>query len=168
MSNGAIMSVYVCLNACALRCRWKKHGSNLHAQVDFHTQNRKKKKTLKNKKAPRPFGCASRCKQEYAARVHATRGYHVCLRLFERPGAPTSLKKHGSCLHAQVNFHTQNQKKKTLKNTQAPRPFACASRFKQEYAAHVHAARGYHVCVRLFKGPGAPTSLKKQGSDLHA
>ena len=38
--------------------------------------------------------------------------YYVCLRLFERPGAPTLLKKHGSYLHAQVDFHTLNQKQK--------------------------------------------------------
>ena len=47
-----------------------------------------------------------------AAHVHVTRGYHVCLRLFERPGAPTSYTKQGSYLHAQVDCHTQNQKNK--------------------------------------------------------
>ena len=130
-----------------------------------------------------------------------------CLRLFERPGAPTSLKTHGSYLHAQVDFtpkitrkknpkkhvsttavwlripfqarirlscrfhtgisclfafvqtpglssvvektwvlpacagrfsHPKSQEKKTSKNTQAPRPFTCASRFKQEYTCRVH------------------------------
>ena len=60
--------------------------------------------------------------------------------------------------------HPKSQGKTSLKNTQAPRPFACASRVMQEYACHVHCTRGYHVCLRLFERPGSPTSLKKHGS----
>ena len=77
-----------------------------------------------------------------------------------------SLKKHGSYLHAQENFHTQNPQKKntktqkTQKNTEASQPFACACSFKQGYVARVPCTRGYHVCLRLFERPGAPTSLK--------
>ena len=67
-----------------------------------------------NTQAPRPFYCASRFKQEYATHVPCIRGYHVCLRLFERPGFSTSLEKHGSYLHSQVGFHTQNRKKKNI------------------------------------------------------
>ena len=85
----------------------------------FSHPKSQEKKTLKNTQAPRPLAYASRFKQDYACHVHCTRSCYVCLRLFERPGSPTSLNKHGSSyLHAQVDSHTQNQKKKkTLKKT---------------------------------------------------
>ena len=55
------------------------------------SEEKKHSKKQKNTKASRPVACASRFKQGYVAHVPCTRGYHVCLCLFERPGAPTSL-----------------------------------------------------------------------------
>ena len=90
----------------------EKNTALTYMRRSIFTPKNARKRHLKYTQAPQPFACASRFKQEYAAHVYCTRGYYVCLRLFERPGFSTSLKKHGSYLHAQVDSHTQNQKKK--------------------------------------------------------
>ena len=66
------------------------------------------------------------------------------------------------CTRAGRLSHPKSQeiKIKKLKSTQAARLVAYSCCFKQEYTAHVHGTRGYHVCLRLFRRIGAPASLK--------
>ena len=130
----------------------------------------RKKKHVKNTQAPRPFACVSRFKQEYATHVPCTRAYHVCLRLFERPGFSMSLKKHGSYLHAQVDFHTQNRKKR--KQTSKKHESTTAVCLRIPFQARTRCSctlRTEPSCfLRLFERLFFFTSLKKHGSYLHA